>query len=470
MDKYKRLASNTFTLALGQFGSKFLVYIMMRFYTGQLGTDGYGAVGVIVDASTLIMAIVTLSIGESIIRFGLDKKYDRTQVFSIGLITTVLGLLFFAAIAPAVELVDFLADYALLIYLYVFSGSIRSTCALFVRSIGYVRLFAFTGVFTTVVNIILNLIFMLGFHMGVTGYVLSVVLADAVSTVFLFITADLHKYFRLRGLDRQLRGMMFGFCLPLIPTTVMWWVTNVSDGFFIMNILGEDATGLYKAAYKLPNMIALLSGIFSQAWNMSAITEKNSRTIARFYTNVFNIFQSVVYIAAAGVLLSVKPFLDIMTTDDFAESYKYAPLLVIAVAFTCFSTFMGSVYVASRKTVRSMLTAFGGASANLVLNALLIPKMGIQGASLATVISYLIIFISRAVDSRKIVLMDIKPLKMGANMVFVTAMCMVVIFVKDMRFFYVSLSVAFLIVCLLNLRSGLAAIDMIRGKNKAKSG
>lgn len=468
MDKYKRLASNTATLALGQFGSKFLVYIMMRFYTGQLGTDGYGAVGVIVDASTLIMAVVTLSIGESVIRFGLDSKYDKSQVFSIGLITTLLGVLFFAAVAPALKLVDFLSDYALLIYLYVFSGSIRSSCALFVRSAGYVRLFAFNGVFTTVVNILFNLVFMLGFNMGVTGYVLSVVLADAVSTVFLFVAADLRKYFRLWGLDKQLRRLMFGFCLPLIPTTVMWWVTNVSDSFFIMKMLGEDATGLYKAAYKLPNMVALLSGIFSQAWNMSAITEKNSRTVARFYSNVFNIFQSVVYITSAGTLLLVKPFLDIMTTAEFSESYRYAPLLVIAVIFTCFSTFMGSVYVASRKTVRSMLTAFSGASANIVLNSLLIPVMGIQGASLATVISYLIIFVSRAVDSRKIVLMDLRPFKMTVNMIFVISMCLIVIFAGDARFFYISLSVGFLLVCLINLRSGLAAIDMARGKSKMK--
>ena len=33
MNKYQKLASNTFVLALGQFGSKFLVYVMLRFYT-----------------------------------------------------------------------------------------------------------------------------------------------------------------------------------------------------------------------------------------------------------------------------------------------------------------------------------------------------------------------------------------------------------------------------------------------------
>ena len=59
MDRYKRLASNTIILALGQFGSKFLVILMMRFYQNQLGQDGYGVVCNIVDAAVLLMAFAT---------------------------------------------------------------------------------------------------------------------------------------------------------------------------------------------------------------------------------------------------------------------------------------------------------------------------------------------------------------------------------------------------------------------------
>ncbi|MDR0196676.1 MAG: polysaccharide biosynthesis C-terminal domain-containing protein [Oscillospiraceae bacterium] len=464
MDRYKKLASNTMILAAGQFSSKFLVYIMMRFYTGELGTDGYGAVGIIVDASVIIMAIVTLSVNDSVVRFGLDKKYDKSQVFSIGLLTTVIGVLMFAAVAPALTLIDLLKDYVLLIYLYVFTGSIKSCCALFARSAGYVRLFALDGMFTTVVNIIFNLIFMLGFKMGVTGYVLSVVVADAASIAFLFYMADLKRYFRIWGLDKQLRRLMFKFSLPLIPTAIMWWVTNASDGFIIAEILGKHYTGLYKAAYRIPNIIILISLIFSQAWNMSAITEKNSRTISQFYTNVFNIFQSAVYIMAAGMLLLIRPALDLMTSEDFAGVYEYSPLLVIAVVFACFSTFMGSVYVASKKTVRSMLTAFSGATANIALNLLLIPVMGIQGAALATVISYVIIFTIRAVDSRKIVLMDLKLPKIIVNMSVVTAMGVIVIFVKDVTLFYTSLSAGFAVTAILNFKAGIAAIYMLKRK------
>lgn len=439
-------------LGLGQFASKLLVYVMMRFYTGMLGTDGYGAVGNIVDVSVLLMNLVTVGIGESVIRFGLDGKYDKKQVFSVGLTVTLIGLVLFIPLVPVVGLVDFLSEYSVLIYIYVFSGSVKSCCGLFVRSSGKVTLYAVDGILTTVFNIIFNLIFLLGFNMGVAGYVLSVVLADCCSVIFLVIKGRLGNYFVISGIDKKLRRAMLRFSLPLVPTAIMWWVTNVSDSFLITAMLGVSENGVYKAAYKLPNVIALVSGIFSQAWNMSAVKEKNSRGIARFYTNVFNILQSVVYICAGGMLLFIKPALMIMTSGDgFGTAYKYSPLLVLAVVFTCFSTFVGSVYLAAKNSVGSLLTSSAGAIVNVVLNIILIPVWGLNGAAFATFISYVLIFAIRTAHTRGTVRLDIMPVKMCANMIVLSAMGLAVMRMIPGVYFYAVLSVLFVLILAMNL-------------------
>ncbi|MCL1823748.1 MAG: polysaccharide biosynthesis C-terminal domain-containing protein [Oscillospiraceae bacterium] len=462
MDRYKKLASNTIILALGQFGSKLLGIVMMRFYTGTLGTDGYGAVDLIVIASMLIMGVVTLSIGESVIRFGLDSQYNKSQVFSIGFITTITGLIIFIPFVPLFGLIDFLSDYSILIYIYVFTGSIKSVCALFVRSSGNVRLYAVDGIFTTVINVLLNLLFLLGLNLGVLGYILSVVLADLASIVFLFYMGRLSGYLRLFGIDKDLRKLMYRFSVPLIPTTVMWWITGFLGRFFITSMLGFDATGVYSAAYKFPNMIALVSGIFSSAWNMSAITEKNSRTIAKFYSDVFNFYQSVIYVIAAAMLLVIKKVLEITTKGEgFAGVFRHTPFITLAVIFTCFSLFMSSIYVASRKSVRSLLTVSAGMVANIILNIILIPLMGIDGAALSTLLSYILVFIIRVIDTRSLVYMDLKPVKMGANMILLSAMGAVVMFAQDMNFYYISLCVLFLMVIVINYRAGVTALNFI---------
>lgn len=206
MNRYKKLASNTIVLALGQFGSKLLVVLLMRFYQNMLGEEGYGEIGTIIDTATLLMAFATLSIGESIIRFGLDKAYNNTQVFSIGIKVTLLGtsLCFLivpiigliAGVLPENNVITLLDRYSWITAVYVFTGSLKSTCALFVRSNGNVRLYAVDGIFTTIMNVLFNLLFLLVFKWGNMGYLLSVICADVCSVFFLTYMGRLKKILR----------------------------------------------------------------------------------------------------------------------------------------------------------------------------------------------------------------------------------------------------------------------------------
>ncbi len=476
LNRYKKLAANTIILGIGQFGSKFLVILMMGFYQDALGKVGYGEINTIIDTATLLMTIATLSIGESLIRFGLDRAYNNRQVFSIGLRVTAFGILVCLLFVPLTGLlgilfpensvVSLLGQYAWITILYVTTGSVKSCCALFVRSAGYVRLYAIDGVLTTIMNILFNLVLLFWLRLGNIGYLLSVILADICSILFLWVMAGLNRYFTVFGIHRGIQGAMLRFCIPMIPTSVMWWIINSSGSLFVSGMIGFEASGLYKAAYKLPSMIAIFSGIFSQAWNMSAITENNSRTIASFYTNVFNIFQSFVYVIAGGLMLVIRPAIEIICDPEFASAYQYTPFMILSVSFTCFSTFMGSVYVASKKSVRSMATAAIGAGANLILNTVLIFAMGLHGAALSGFISFMIIFIIRAADTRKIVRMDLNLPKMVVNSIILLGMSFVIFFASNTIVYYAVLAVLFLLIVLLNFRSGIAAVKMIFKKEK----
>ena len=473
INRYKTLAANTIILGLGQFGSKFLVIIMMRFYQAALGTTGYGEINNIVDTAVLLMSFATLSIGESIIRFGLDKLYDNKQVFSIGMRVTFIGVIgcmlyvplmgLLTVIFPDNSVFALLKDYSWLTVLYVATGSTKSSVALFVRSSGHVKLYAIDGILTTVMNILFNFLLLFGFKLGNVGYILSVVFADVCSILFLFFAARLKTQITFR-IDKELLKTMLRFSIPMIPTSIMWWIVNVSSSFMISEMMSFADSGIYKAAYKLPSMISIFSGIFSQAWNMSAITENNSSTIAKFYTNVFNIFQSVVYVIAGGLMLVIRPAIMILTEPEFYCAYVISPFLILSVSFTCFSTFMGSVYVASKKSVRSMTTSAIGAGLNIGLNLIFIQLWGLQGATLAGFISFLAIFVIRAADTRKIVRMDIKLPKMLINTALLLGMSVVIFLVEDKSLYYGLLAVLFLIIVIINFKSGVDAVKMVLKK------
>ncbi len=159
LNKYKKLMSNTIIFSIGTFSSKLLVFLLMPLYTRVLSPSDYGTVDIITQTASLLMPVVSLSIASGIIRFGLDKRIDKSDVFSIGLVTILAGFGVFFLFSPLLKKITFISQYTLLIYLYVFMALIKQLCAEFVRSKQYVKLYAFDGILATVLTIILNVLF-----------------------------------------------------------------------------------------------------------------------------------------------------------------------------------------------------------------------------------------------------------------------------------------------------------------------
>lgn len=470
MNKYQKLASNTIILAIGQFGSKLLVYFMLKYYTSMLGADGFGDVNNIINASSLLISVVTLSINEGVLRFALDRSNNGKHVLSIGLNTAIIGLLLFAAAVPLIGFIDMLAEYRWLIYMYVATGSIKGICAIYVRARGHVKLFAADGIITTITVILLNLLFLGIFNLGVVGYVLSVSLGDFCSIIFLSLTAKLYKQYRPLGNDQVLAKSMIRYSIPLMPTTIMWWIINVSDTFMVTAFFGSAANGVYSFAFKFPNLAAIVVGIFSQAWHMSAITERNSRKISQFYSNVFSMIETVMFIAASGILLILRPLImPFFGSEEFAGAYIYVPFLVAAVVFQSFNNFLSSIYEASQKTMHSLISSIIGASSNVLLNLILLHSpMGVLGAALATFISYVLVYIYRVIDTRKYLYMSVNFPMMFLNLGLLGVMSACVMLMDEGLILNVVNSVVFLLIVAINFKSAVRAVKLFISRKTGK--
>lgn len=94
----------------------------------------------------------------------------------------------------------------------------------------------------------------------------------------------------------------------------------------------------------------------------------------------------------------------ILADTAYYEAWQYVPVLCAAMTFCAFTSFMGSVYTVTRKSGLSFWTSLLGAGINIGLNTLLIPSsLGIHGAALATLVSYLAVFAVRARKSRQLI-------------------------------------------------------------------
>ncbi len=403
MNKYKTLLSNTLLISIGTFGSKVLVFLMVRFYTGYLTPADYSTSDLITQTANLLFPIISMGITDGVFRFCMDSRKDRRSVFTVGLGAILAGSLLFFGIAPLLGLFGDFKGYVWLIVLYTIAACLHSLCSQYIRAVGKTGLFAVQGIINTCLVILLNILFLAVFGLGITGYVLSVILADGLCTLFLVSKERLWKNITFKP-DLSVLRPMLKYSIPLIPSTVFWWITSVSDRYMVTAMIGSQANGIYTVSYKLPTVLTLVSSIFMQAWQFSAVTESENgeKEHTRFFSQVWSSFQAVMFLAGSAIIAFAKPAIRLLTADEYYSSWEYVPLLSIAMVFTAFVSFTGTVYIVKKKSNISFLTALLGAGSNIILNFLLIPSpLGAQGAAIATVASYLLVFIVRCFNVKK---------------------------------------------------------------------
>lgn len=467
-NKYNTLLSNTLLISMGTFGSKILVFLMVRFYTGYLTPSDYSTADLITQTANLLFPIISVGIADGVFRFVMDSESDKKSVLTLGFWCITVGALAFAVIIPLLGLVDDFKGYVWLIVVYTLASCYHSLCVYYLRGIGKTALFALQGIINTALVIILNVLFLAVFGMGITGYVLSVVLADTLSTLFLVFKEKMWRDFTLHPQKGILKPML-KYSIPLIPTTIFWWITSVSNRYMVNEIIGSDANGLYAVAYKLPTILTLVSTMFMQAWQYSAVAEDegNREEHAKFFGTVWRSFQAVMFLAASGVIAFTKVAMKLLTSDEFYDSWKYVPLLSVAMVFTAFASFTGTVYTLNKKSVMSFLTAFIGASSNVILNLALIPTLGVQGAAIATVASYLLVFIVRCISVKRYIPFKLHSLHIAINTIILLIQAVVIL--KEVPYWIGIEAVCIIAMLALNFKFFMGFADKILAFVKRKS-
>lgn len=468
MDKYKKLASNTIIFAIGTFSSKILSFLLMPFVTRMMTTGDYGIADLIQQTVNVLIPIVMLQVNSAALRFSLDKAKDKADVFTVGIRTTIIGFIVFLFFAYPISLIrinDFrLGDYIILIYVFVLISGFRQLCQQFVRGSGYVKLYAVDGIIATATTLLFTFIFLSPLKMGVTGYILAIIASDACSVIFYTVTAKLYRYIRPHLMEKGIAGQMLKYCVPLIPTVILWWIINVSDRYMITYFVNSSANGLYTAASKIPNFVILFSQIFIDAWQLSAVDEYDSEGRARFFSKVFRVYSGGVFAVASALILFCQLFTKILVAPSYYDSWQFVPILIIATTYSCIVNFLASVYMAEKKSLMALLTASSGAITNIVLNLVLIPKIGANGAAIATVCAFLMVFITRGANTRKYIKIDFKlPLMIFETAVLITQSALMLI-MKTGAVLYGIEAVLFAVMLIVNIKPIKELVQLVLGR------
>lgn len=399
-NRYMLLISNTAIFAIGNILVKLMSFFLMPLYTSVLTTEQYGVSELLNSSVEIILPLATLCIVEALYRFSIDKDANSNSLFTNALVIILVGDVI---VGVGCVLLKHFNDYQYAFefaILYIAISSYKLTTQ-FARGLGHTKRFAFYGVVNAVLLIISNLILLVIMKGDIREYLLSFSIGYGITSIVALFASNELRYVHIGAFDKVSLKAMLKYGIPDIPNTLSWWVNSVLDRYILMYFCGASISGLYTAASKLPAMINLVTSIFQQAWQYSAVKEIDSEDNKSFFANVFRAYTCVCVLLCVILIICNRLICGILLKTDFYSAWRFVPMLLLAATFGCFSSYFGSFYGALKNNVAAMFSTVTGAVVNLILNLVLIPLYGGFGAAVATAISYGTISLIRFFDLKK---------------------------------------------------------------------
>lgn len=404
----RELRRNTLLISISYIGSRAIAFILAPLYSFYLTTSQYGTMDLITTTAELLIPFFCMDIFEATFRFSNDESYDNSKILSSSLAVCFPGLLI-SIIILIISILKF-ENYQYIVYaaLYIISGSFISVFSQYVRGQKQMKVFAAVGVINSLVLLLANLFLIVGLRLELRGWLISYLIAQFCTVIYLIIKCEAHRLVRIKSIDKEYIQTFMRFCMPLIPTASMWWVMNVSDRYMIALYLDTAFNGVYSVANKLPAMLSVFERIFYQAWQTTAISTMEDKNRDSFYSTVFWEYFRFLVVGVIGLLTIGRPIIIYFFAKDYRKAWICLPPLILGVLIHALAGNLGSLYSVFKNTKGALYSAIAGALTNIILNFIFISKFGILGAASTTLIGYIITLTYRWIDVKKFVQLSIK--------------------------------------------------------------
>ena len=409
--KYKELAANTAIFTISSFGSKLLSFFLVPLYTFYLSTEDYGTADIIGTTASLLIFVLTIDISDSVLRFAIERDKDQEKILSFGLKVQFSGAFVLGIVLFLLQFLNVIKweKYCYLFLLLIFIlNAVHQAVTNYLRAINKIKEVAVSGVLQTLATILLNIFCLAFLKLGLIGYLISGVAGFAISVLYCFMKTDVSfSELVFAKCEKTIKKEMVMYSIPLIFNGIAWWMNSSLDKYFITSIIGIGASGIYAVSYKIPSILTMFNQIFAQAWNLSAIKEFDKDDKDGFFSRTYTIYNAGMVLSCSLIIIMNIVLAKFLYAKDFYEAWKYTSPLLISIIFSALSSFVGSIFSAVKNSRIFAISTVSAAAVNTLLNAVLIPVIGIQGAAVATAVSFMAIWLIRLVSARKYINMKL---------------------------------------------------------------
>ena len=376
--------------------------VTISILANYLGSTDYGIYTLVITTATLLVPLLILRLNTACVRFfpsiSADNVLLKDHVMTIMMVVIVvssLGALLLVGMTPFSTRLIFGSDTGSRLVM-VLSLFVVLRCVA-ILLIDYFRALNLT-LQASLYNSIRFLAVLAGILLAISGRldVTGIILAQCCAEVFILLLVA------ARLVRRQVFGIPFRFSLdslspyfhyaiPLVPYSFFLGVNQLSDRYFIAHMIGIDAAGIYAFTYIMVSAAFLLTAslsyviypYLSRLWQKGEMEE-----VSRYIDIGQKIFVFFGLPIAFGLYVIHRPLVALLAGDGFVVSGEVVAWIALGHFFFGLCSIFGYIIDLSKKTTIYLKILLFTSLINLLLNWLLIPVIGMQGAAISTAVTY----------------------------------------------------------------------------------
>lgn len=399
--------SNFFNLSiiygLGFLFLRGISFLLLPIYTNLLSAEDAGVIFLLYTILAFLHPVFAGGLDSALFKFYNSKLFSKEKVISTSLfflfITSCLLSLMLIGVSTTsiINLIDVHYNWILLLSIILLFDAISARSLVILRLKEKAWYYLLVGFINIVSSLIFNLLFISYYNLSNLGAVYALMATSAIQVVTLIPLIS--SQINIREVDMKLYKKMLFFGLPFLPATILFITIGMIDRFFIESYLGLADVGLYSAGYKIGSVISIIIIAFNLNWQPYYLKTQEDKNFSINIKKISQIFTIILLYVAVFMclfsqdLLRIKLFGFYLIGESFWPSYTVIPWVVFGYFFYGLYVLQSpSLYIKNKQKWTPVFWGFGTAI-NVALNIVLIPKLGIVGAAIATFISYFFMFL-----------------------------------------------------------------------------
>lgn len=404
------LVKSTTIYTVGNIIPKLVGFVLLPIYTRYLTPSDYGVVNSMEVMSGLLLVLFTFALDRGVYRLYHDYKDEAAKETFVGTISislfvvssliVVLMFLFRDYVQLVFKSIEFYPFFSITIitaYLGVFSLLPRALLQIKNLPYQYVGL----SVLQLLIGSGLALWFIVARHEGALGMLKSILYTN-------FIITPVYLYFLSQNLrlkfDKAILVDSLKFSLPLAPSILSAWVLNLSDRIFIERFFSTNDVGIYSFGYKIAGLVLIFVSAFEAAYtpHFYKIANDQDQAYAKQKLSSCN----TNYILTLMVIIFLPAFfsneiVSLIASAKYQKAASIIPMISLSYFFIGLNSLVNLQIYQVKKTKAVMLMIIASALFNVMLNFILIPRLGIYGAAYSIIITQMLYFMVNYLYSMK---------------------------------------------------------------------